>query len=160
MSVPNLVTKCSSPNILWYQTDITVIIRILLPDVNKYYLRVECDHLLFSTKVNSKNYYLCLYLFGVVFAEKTSHRNTGREIKITLQKAQRWIKWLRLYVERTKNPLINVDTDHIHADECIIKERESFTQFKLRNNITNIMPDVPSSDEAESDDEDVDMIFD
>lgn len=160
MSIPNLITKCSTPNILWYQTDVTVVIRILLPDVNKYYLRVECDNLLFSTKINSKNYYLCLYLFGVVFAEKTFHRNVGREIKVTLEKAQKCIEWLRLCVERTKNPLISIDPDHIHVDKSAIGGKESFTQFRLRNNITNILPAASSTDEDESDDEEMDRFFD
>lgn len=40
-----------------------------------------------------------------------------------------------------------------------ITERESFAEYKRRHNITQIMPDVPSTDEEESDDEAMDMLF-
>ncbi|XP_076754983.1 uncharacterized protein LOC143425830 [Xylocopa sonorina] len=164
MSYLKLVTKCYTPKILWYQTDVTVVIRILLQDVAEYFLRVECDHLLFSTIVNSKNYYVCLYLFGAVVAEKTTHRNLEREIKITLVKAHKWTEWLRLPVGREKNPMISVDPDHIYIRDWIMDslkniERESFTEYKRRHDIIQIMPDVPSTDEEESDDEAMDALF-
>ncbi|CAL7946838.1 unnamed protein product [Xylocopa violacea] len=164
MSHLKLVTKCYTPKILWYQTDVTVIIRILLQDVAEYFLRVECDHLLFSTITNSKNYYICLYLFGTVVAEKTTHINKGREIKITLVKAHKWTEWLRLSIETEKNPMISLDPDHIYKPDWIMDslkntERESFTEYKRRHNITQIMPDVPSTDEEESDDEAMDTLF-
>lgn len=46
-------------------------------------------YIVFSTTVNSKNYYIYLYLFGTVIAEKTVHINLEREIKITLIKAHK-----------------------------------------------------------------------
>lgn len=42
-----------------------------------------------STITNSEKYYICSYLFGTVIAEKTIHRNIGREVKITLVKAHK-----------------------------------------------------------------------
>lgn len=42
-----------------------------------------------STITNSKKYYICSYFFGTVIAEKTTHRNVGREVKITLVKAHK-----------------------------------------------------------------------
>lgn len=39
-----------------------------------------------STKTNGKEYYLLLPLFGSVVAERTVHKNVGREIKIYLVK--------------------------------------------------------------------------
>ena len=35
----------------------------------------------------------------------------------------------------------------------IISERESFAEYKKRYNIQNILPDVPTDDDDESDDE-------
>ncbi|XP_076161345.1 putative ATP-dependent RNA helicase TDRD12 isoform X1 [Ptiloglossa arizonensis] len=163
MSYPNLVSNLYSPKIIWYQTDVFVVIRILLQDVENYFLRVKCDYLLFSTTINGKNYYVCLYLFGAVVAEKTIHRNLGREIKVTLEKAHKWTEWLRLHVEKEKNPFIIADLDHLYKNnwhEAPLKiERESLAEYKRKNNITHIMPVVPSSDEEESDDEIMDMLF-
>ncbi|KAG6800088.1 hypothetical protein HZU73_04368 [Apis mellifera caucasica] len=164
MNCPKLVSKYFTPKIIWYQTDTTVIVRILLQDIKEYFLRVKYDHLLFSTTVNSKNYYIYLYLFGTVIAEKTIHINLEREIKITLIKAHKWTEWLRLCIEKERNPLISVDSAHIYKRDWIIDslkniERESFAEYKRRHNITQIMPDVPSTDEEESDDEAMDMLF-
>ncbi|KAK9301090.1 hypothetical protein QLX08_006428 [Tetragonisca angustula] len=165
MNCLKLVSKYHTPKIVWYQTDTTVIVRILLHDIKEYFLHVECDHLLFSTTTDSKEYYICLYLFGTIVAEKTVHRNLEREIKITLVKAHKWTEWLRLYIQKEKNPLISLDPNHIYKLDWITealrnRERENFTEYKRRNHVTQIMPVVPSSDEEESDDEIMDMIFD
>ncbi|KAK1133911.1 hypothetical protein K0M31_011697 [Melipona bicolor] len=165
MNCLKLVSKYHTPKIVWYQTDTTVIVRILLQDIKEYFLHVECDHLLFSTTTDSKKYYICLYLFGTIVAETTVHRNLEREIKITLVKAHKWTEWLRLCIEKEKNSLISIDTNHIYKLDWITealrnREREDFAEYKRRNHITQIMPVVPSSDEEESDDETVDMIFD
>ena len=160
MSYPKLISKLYSPKVLWGQNDVTVVIRILLHDVHEYYLRVECDHLLFSTTLNEKNYCICLQLFGTIVAEKTTHVNLGREIKVTLFKAHKWTSWLRLQIENEKNPLITSDPDYLCKDKWFTPlklEGESFTEYKRRNNITNIMPDVPSTDGEESDDCMMDM---
>lgn len=164
MSSLKLVSKYHTPKIVWYQTDTTVIIRILLYDIKEYFLHVECDHILFSTITNSEKYYICSYFFGTVIAEKTTHRNIGREVKITLVKAHKGVEWLRLFIATEKNPLISVDPDHIYKKDWILEsfkniERESFAEYKRRNNITQIMPLVPSSDEEESDDEIMDALF-
>lgn len=73
-------------------------------------------------------------------------------------------EWLRLCIEKERNPLISVDSAHIYKRDWIIDslkniERESFAEYKRRHNITQIMPDVPSTDEEESDDEAMDMLF-
>ncbi|KOC67197.1 hypothetical protein WH47_11854 [Habropoda laboriosa] len=164
MNCPRLASKYHTPKIIWYQTDVTVILRVLLQDVKEYFLRVECDHLLFSTTINSRSYYICLYLFGTVEAGKTIHVNLGREIRITLVKAHKWTEWLRLPLEREKNSLISVDPDHIYSRSWTMGfskniEKESFTEYKRRHNITQIMPDVPSTDEEESDDEAMNVLF-
>nr|XP_003704021.1 PREDICTED: uncharacterized protein LOC100879039 [Megachile rotundata]XP_012142146.1 PREDICTED: uncharacterized protein LOC100879039 [Megachile rotundata] len=165
MNYPKLISQLYTPKIAWYQTDVTVVIRILLQDVDNYFLQVKCDHLLFSTTVNSKHYYICLYLFGTVKAEGTTHINLGREIKITLVKAHKWTEWLRLHIDKEKNPLIVLDPDHIYKNKWtfaslrITEKKESFAEYKRRNNITQIMPDVPSSSEEESDDEAMDKLF-
>ncbi|XP_070170360.1 uncharacterized protein [Polyergus mexicanus] len=162
MTCPQLISNYSTPKISWYQTDLTVIIRIHLIDVSNYYLRVKDDYLLFSTEINSKKYYLILYLFGAVISEKTVHKNVGREIKIYLTKTLKWYPWLRLIISREKNSFISYDTDHIHdADNVrkknIFKARESIEEYKRRNFIEHIMPVVPSSDEEDSDDDQLDF---
>lgn len=115
MSCPLLVSNFFIPRIIWCQSDITVIVRILLIDVRRYYLRVESNCLCFrylhvknhiyhgmqpnkpllyfSTTVNDKHYYLILHLFGPVKAEKTVHKNLGREIKICLTKELKCIQY-------------------------------------------------------------------
>ncbi|XP_053987915.1 uncharacterized protein LOC128881160 [Hylaeus volcanicus] len=163
MSCPNLVSKLLMPKIIWHQTDVAVVIRILLEDVDKYFLRVKCDYLLFSTTRNEKSYYVCLYLFGTVVAEKTVHVNLGREVKITLTKAHKWTEWLRLHLEKEKNPLISADMERLYKNNWhkipVIVERENLEEYKRSNNITHLMPDVPSTDEEESDDDAMDMLF-
>ncbi|XP_043254146.1 uncharacterized protein LOC122398404 [Colletes gigas] len=163
MNYPKLISKYYTPKIIWYQTDVTVVIRILLQDVDNYFLRVKCDYLVFSTTSSERDYCVCLNLFGTVVAEKTTHTNIEREIKITLIKAHKCTEWLRLHVERQKNPLIVADLDHLYKNEWYNVpfriERESFEEYKRKNNISNIMPVVPSSDEEDSDDDAMDMLF-
>ncbi|KYM99647.1 hypothetical protein ALC62_09563 [Cyphomyrmex costatus] len=125
MNCPELVSKYCNPTIKWYQTDLTVVISIQLTDVSDYYLRVENDCLQFSTEINSKKYYLILYLFGSVIAEKTVHKNIVREIKIYLIKALKWFPWLRLIKSKERNPLISYDPEHIQETEPIRKDYDS-----------------------------------
>lgn len=54
MSYPKLISKLYSPKVLWGQNDVTVVLRILLHDVDEYYLRLECDHLLFRYFAKSR----------------------------------------------------------------------------------------------------------
>ncbi|XP_029161501.1 putative ATP-dependent RNA helicase TDRD12 [Nylanderia fulva] len=154
MNCPQLVNKYSIPKIIWYQTDLTVTIRIQLIDVSNYYLRVEDNHLLFSTKTNDKKYYLVLYLFGAVISEKTVHKNVGREIKIYLTKALKWFPWLRLILSKERNQYISYDKDNID-EENIQKKKINFGVRKYDQQ--NIMPVVPSSEEEESEDESLDF---
>ncbi|GAB1866480.1 RNA helicase [Camponotus japonicus] len=158
MTCPQLVSNHITPKIIWYQTDLTVIIRIPLIDVSDYYLRVEDTHLLFSTETNDKKYYLILYLFGPVISEQTIHKNVGREIKIYLTKTLKWFPWLRLIISREKNLFISYDADHIHDVDNVSKKNdfkvgEKIEEYKRRNHIRHILPVVPSSDEEESDNE-------
>ncbi|EGI60270.1 hypothetical protein G5I_11452, partial [Acromyrmex echinatior] len=113
MNCPELVSDYRNPTIKWYQTDLSVVISIQLIDVSDYYLRIENGCLQFSTEINDKKYYLILYLFGAVVAEKTVHKNLVREIKIYLLKALKWYPWLRLIKSKEKNPLISYDSERI-----------------------------------------------
>ncbi|KAH0952534.1 hypothetical protein HN011_002272 [Eciton burchellii] len=151
MSCPLLVSDYNVPRIQWYQTDLTIIIRIQLIDICDYYLRVEDDHLLFSTIKNGKKYYLILYFFGSVIAEKTVHKNIDREIKVYLTKTLKWFPWLRLTRSDEKNHLISYD---VHQIDEIQNERETFMdaeEDKKRDKYhdMNIMPFVSSSDEED-----------
>ncbi|KAJ8679448.1 hypothetical protein QAD02_015235 [Eretmocerus hayati] len=148
-----------TPVVLWYQKDNAVYVNIQLLDVEKYYLKVESDLLIFSTHLGGCKYFLGLRLFGAVVAEKTSHQRLGREVKIILIKALKWIDWPRLQESQEKDFHIKQDTEHLgkvswdnpHAD---YKDKESFEDYKKRCGISNIPP-PPSSDEenSESDDE-------
>ncbi|KAL6439197.1 hypothetical protein ACFW04_003850 [Cataglyphis niger] len=170
MTCPQLISNYSTPKITWYQTDLTVVIRIHLIDISNYYLQVEDDHFLFSTEANdkkystnNKKYHLILYLFGPVISEKTVHKNVGREIKIYLTKACKWYPWLRLIISREKNPFISYDTDHICDADNVrkknnFKARESIEEYKRRNHIKHIMAVVPSSDEEDSDEDYIDFL--
>lgn len=40
---PNLTSNYRTPKIFWYQTDNAVFIRIILTDVEKYSIKVDCD---------------------------------------------------------------------------------------------------------------------
>ncbi|XP_012530759.1 co-chaperone protein p23-1 [Monomorium pharaonis] len=158
MNCPELVSDYSHPAIKWYQTDLTVVISIQLPDVSNYYIRIEDDCLQFSTETNGKKYYVVLHMFGSVIAEKTVHKNVGREIKIYLKKGLKWYSWLRLLKSKEKTPLISYDPAHIQETTILDYAKNydinRFQKYKLKNNIHNIMPVVPSSDEDESDDDD------
>lgn len=108
----------------------------------------------FSTRLNEKNYCICLHLFGTIVAEKTTHVNLGREIKVTLFKAHKCkmiihlpslisftygftyallnsvgTAWLRLQLENEKNPLITSDPDYLSKDKW-------FMPLKIGNYIT------------------------
>lgn len=59
---------------------------------------VRIKHIRIYTSVfSAKQYCVCLYLFGTVVAEKTTHVNLGREIKVTLVKAHKCIMFTYLY---------------------------------------------------------------
>lgn len=53
----------------------------------KFYTKYLC--ITFSTIINSKCYCVSLNLYGAVIAEKTTHINLRREIKVTLVKAHK-----------------------------------------------------------------------
>lgn len=96
-------------------------------------------------------------------AGKTSHVNLGREIKIFLVKGHKWIDWLRLQIEKDKNRMIISDPDHLYKDDRFvasraITEKEEPIGYQRRNDGTQIMPDMPSSDE-DSEDERMDMLY-
>ena len=52
-----------------------------------YAINIHYNLHLFSTKLLDHNYFFGIQLFGTVIAEKTSHVNVGREIKVCLIKA-------------------------------------------------------------------------
>lgn len=67
-----------------------------------------------------------------------------------------------IFVERKGSNIINnifLLVIILSNKNYFITERESFAEYKRRHNITQIMPDVPSTDEEESDDEAMDMLF-
>ncbi|KAK0179318.1 hypothetical protein PV327_005081 [Microctonus hyperodae] len=147
-----------TPKVVWYQADDRIVLRIMLAGVQKYSLNLDLDHIKFSTKHDDKLYYLCLYFFGAVIPEKTIHQNLGREIKIQIPKAHKFLKWLRLHDEKRKNPQITIDPDKIEDTTWVtrrIHERPwtDFEEYKRENKITNIMPAGSSSDSDSSDDE-------
>ncbi|KAG7196656.1 hypothetical protein KM043_015994 [Ampulex compressa] len=123
-----------TPKIIWYQTDVTVVIRIMLYDLKDYFLRVMRDHLLFSTTMNDRDYYVCLYLFGTVMAEKTTHVNKGREIEVRLIKAHKWTMWLRLQIEKDKNPHIIADSANLYEIDWTMNpdEIDDFRNINVR----------------------------
>ncbi|KAL0130402.1 hypothetical protein PUN28_002224 [Cardiocondyla obscurior] len=61
--------------------DLNVVINIQLNDVSNYYLRIKNDCLHFSTETNSKKYFLILYLYGGVVAEKTVHKSLEEKLR-------------------------------------------------------------------------------
>lgn len=48
-----LIHTSLNPKIIWYQTDFSVILRIMLQDIEEYYLKVEIDSLIFRYLLNS-----------------------------------------------------------------------------------------------------------
>ncbi|XP_015595034.1 uncharacterized protein LOC107267611 [Cephus cinctus] len=166
MDCPPLHSTLYNPKVLWYQNDFEVVIRIMLQDVKSYFIRVELDEFVFSTIIDDKKYCVLLQLYGSVNGAETIHCNLGREIKINLQKAHKYLAWTRLYRDIVKIPHIILDPDHVEPSHDIKKEILSLGYKKLKEiknqpyNLMNIMPDVPSSDEAESDDECYDALFD
>ncbi|XP_043275479.1 uncharacterized protein [Venturia canescens] len=165
MNIPALIPSFPTPKVIWYQTDVSVTLRIMLVDVDDYFLLVDEDHLRFSTTVNGRPYYLCLYLFGAIIPEKCSHRNTGTEIKVNLPKAHKWIRWMRLCLEKESNPHISADLEKLH-DETIIpkyfvkRDWDDINEYKRQNNIVNIPPAEHSTDDSESEDEMMDALID
>lgn len=53
----------------------------------------------YSTITGGKKYYLCLYLFGPVVAERTQHKNVEREIKVHLIKELKCM-WQFLFIPK------------------------------------------------------------
>ncbi|OXU17548.1 hypothetical protein TSAR_010783 [Trichomalopsis sarcophagae] len=156
---PNLISNYRTPKIFWYQTDNAVFIRIILTDVEKYSIRVDCDTFKFSTTLNDQKYFVGLKLCGTVVAEKTSHEKFGREIKVCLIKAHKWTDWPRLQMNKEKTTFICMDPDHIVKKKswddpfANLAERETFEEYRKRMNITNIPPPESSTSGSESDDE-------
>lgn len=169
MNLPLLKSNLNTPKIMWHQTDLLVRVHILLVDVKKYYVRVDRDRLCFSTILNNTKYYVIINLFGAVIPEKCTNRNTGREIQIYIPKGHKGADWLRLQLEPEKNLMIVVDPDRVQVPEwrrplhSNISEdmyERSFEEYKRHYKIRNVMPDEPSTDEGESDDEIYDTYFD
>lgn len=64
MDCPALISIFHTPKIMWYQTDNTIIIRVMLQDVKDYFLRIEADHLRFRYKRfnNKREGYKLVYI--------------------------------------------------------------------------------------------------
>ncbi|XP_066596436.1 prostaglandin E synthase 3-like [Prorops nasuta] len=164
-NLATLTATSNSPNIIWYQTDISVFLRIMVCDIKNYFLEVKNDRLLFSATVDGKEYYVCLYLFGTVLPERTRHRNVGSEIKITLEKSFKWLDWLRLQESKEKNIFISHDADHVQETNYEINryrisyDYENFSEYKRLHNIDQIMPESALDDSCDSEDEIMDEIL-
>ncbi|XP_014204916.1 uncharacterized protein LOC106636882 [Copidosoma floridanum] len=156
---PNLISPYKTPKILWYQTGNAVFIRILLPDIERYHLKVTDDTFTFRTDLKDGKYFVGIKLCGTVVAEKSSHQKLGRELKVCLIKAHRWTDWPRLHLSRDKNSFISQDPEHIIKKKwddpyAPYEQRESFEEYKKRMGITNIMPEGSSEEDGtDSDDE-------
>ncbi|XP_048508557.1 putative ATP-dependent RNA helicase TDRD12 [Athalia rosae] len=164
MEFPPLVCMLRKPKIYWYQTDGEVVMRIILNEVMDYFLRVQVDDFEFSTTLGGTDYYVYLELFGAIIAKCVSHTETGREITVRLPKVHKFLSWPRLLRSTEKVHQIEYDIDRLESitlkqQPHSYVEREDFTSFKKRHNITHIMPDVPSSTEEDSDDEEFNIIF-
>ncbi|XP_035734767.1 uncharacterized protein LOC118447214 isoform X3 [Vespa mandarinia] len=139
MDCPALINIFHTPKIIWYQTDNTIGIRVMLQDVKDYFLRVEIDHLFFS-----------------VIPEKTTHLNLEREIKINLIKAFKWLPWLRLLNDKEKFPYVVHDLERLYEpswrkDEkrkIVIDEEHKIAEY-LRTQ--NILPDDEYTNDEDSD---------
>lgn len=46
-SCPRLVKHLRTPKVLWHQTDVSIVLRIMLVDVKDYFLLVDLDHVRF-----------------------------------------------------------------------------------------------------------------
>ncbi|XP_015176875.1 PREDICTED: uncharacterized protein LOC107066599 isoform X2 [Polistes dominula] len=139
MDCPPLVNLFNNPKIMWYQTDTTIVIRIMLQDVKDYFLKVEVDHLQFS-----------------VVPEKTIHVNLEREIKIILIKAFKWLPWLRLQYHKEKSPYIILDTEHLYETNYSMDENRLIMideSPKLAESLRkeNILPEIVDDDSESSD---------
>ncbi|XP_012216177.1 uncharacterized protein [Linepithema humile] len=159
MACPKLVSDFSTPELKWYQTDLTVVIRIQIIDIHDYYLLVQPDHLIFSTTSNDKKYCLILYFYGGVIPEKTVHKNFGREIKVYLTKTLKWYSWLRLTMSKEKSPLISYDQENLCANQpqkkYIVKVRED---LEWKNDQEQYI--LPYDESTEDESEDDDSLFD
>ncbi|XP_033227726.1 uncharacterized protein LOC117179758 [Belonocnema kinseyi] len=165
MNLPLLKSNLNSPKIIWHQTDVVVVLQIQLCDIEKYYLRIDRERLNFSTCLNDKKYYVIINMYGAIIPEKCMHRNTGREIKVYIPKAHIGAEWLRLHLEKEKNPHIVSDPDRVTVPEWRRPlprnfNADSFEKYKRLNKIKNVRPDEPSSGEEDSDDEIFDTYFD
>lgn len=47
MKLPTLIPTFPTPKVIWYQSDVSVTLRIMLVDVEDYFLLVDEDHLRF-----------------------------------------------------------------------------------------------------------------
>ncbi|XP_008547174.1 uncharacterized protein LOC103571005 [Microplitis demolitor] len=156
MNPAPLKNRALTPKILWYQDDGSIVFRIMLIDIEKFYLDVDLEHMKFSTIHNDKNYYLCLYFFGAVVPEKTSVTNLGREFQIRIPKAFKFLKWPRLELSKYRNPQITIDKEKFEETEWMIRTInrppwDDFEEYKRQNNITNIKPGDDSDDESDDD---------
>ncbi|CAD6216325.1 GSCOCG00004478001-RA-CDS [Cotesia congregata] len=149
-----LKSRALTPSILWYQDDGFVVLRIMLIDVDKFFLDIDLERLKFSTIHNDNNYYLCLYLFGAIIPEKSIVLNLGRELRIKFTKAFKFLKWPRLEVSKFKNPQITIDKEKYEETKWTLRrvnlpEWDSIEEYKRRNNIVNILPADDSNDESD-----------
>ncbi|XP_047348376.1 putative ATP-dependent RNA helicase TDRD12 isoform X1 [Vespa velutina] len=156
MDCPALINIFHTPKIIWYQTDNTIGIRVMLQDVKDYFLRVEIDHLFFSTILNDKEYYLSLYLFGSVIPEETTHLNLEREIKINLIKAFKWLPWLRLLNNKEKFPYVVHDLERLYEPSWRKDEKKRIVlddEHKIAEYLRtqNILPDDEYTNDEDSD---------
>ncbi|XP_011313187.1 putative ATP-dependent RNA helicase TDRD12 [Fopius arisanus] len=155
MDPPMLRRQANLPKILWHQDHVKVVLRILLAGVKNYFVKVDIDHIQFSTYHDGREYYVILYFFGAIVPEKTINENLGREIRVQVIKAHKHYNWLRL--ERGKEKIFQIisDPEKIEAESFCTVWNDCKNTKEL-----NIYPDVPSSNDDDSDDERYHLIED
>ncbi|XP_034950920.1 uncharacterized protein [Chelonus insularis] len=167
MQLPLLTNKFRTPTVYWYQTDNKIVLRIMLANVNKYFLFVDFDHIRYSTIHEDKSYYLCLYFFGAIIPGKIINLNLEREIRIHIPKAHKFLQWPRLQYHRSKPPQIMADPEKYDDIKLVFNTEDVFEASwdGLQENKEPREALMPagfwsSDDDDESDDERDNILYD
>ncbi|PSN55645.1 hypothetical protein C0J52_21816 [Blattella germanica] len=174
-NIPPLMSATRSPDVLWYQDDTSLHIKIHLVGVQNYYIAWNVIQIRFYTLQNDRTYEVQGELFGPIQAEEVVHFATGLLFQIKLKKAVPGYLWPRLFQSKIKLPWLKYDCEkykdsfniELDAQERCERAIEELTSGEVKKSRqidrvgAVIVPELMSSDDDDDDyEEDTRDLFD
>ncbi|XP_037936888.1 uncharacterized protein LOC119670628 [Teleopsis dalmanni] len=106
--LPELKQLYECPPTTWYQSNFIISLKIYVPDIQTYNLKVTDEMLIFAAKINEKKNVVILNFLGLVEPERVVHELRGLYVYVKLLKRVHMM-WPRLLREGKFNNFVKCD---------------------------------------------------